>query len=247
MPRLKDVERFRQDLAKLSREPEILERWGEKQEYPPLPEGPDKEPSRPASRPASRPTSSPAARPGPATRSAPQAKSIPKVAKPEPEEGLPPDFETLLAQLPLEAEAAEAEAKKAPPPGASSAGAGTDVEELEELGDFDLESLVEPEGGEIGAGSEGVPGGFEEAPAPGPGLVDTRSRGKPLPGLEESAEEIPVADFLSDMGGTTEEPEELGEAAPLPEAAEEAAPESFSLDEFSIPDFGDEQVAETSP
>jgi len=244
MPRLKDVERFRQDLAKLSREPEILERWGEKPEYPPLPEGPDKEPSRPASRPASKPA------PGQAARPAPQAKSIPKISKPEPEEGLPPDFETLLAQLPLEAEAAEAEAKKAPPKGGPAAGAGTDVEELEELGDFDLESLVEPEiseGGAADLAGEGVPGGFEEAPTPGPGLVDTRSRGKPLPGLEESAEEIPVADFLSDIGGGAEEPAAPEETAPLPEAAEEGAPESFSLDEFSIPDFGDEQVAEATP
>jgi len=239
MPRLKDVDRFRQDLSKLSREPEILERWGEKPEYPPLPEGPDKEPSRPAARPASRPA------PGQAARPAPQAKTIPKVAKPEPEEGLPPDFETLLAQLPLEAEAAEAEAREAPATSAPRGGA--EPEELEELGDFDLESLVEPEGGAAGEAVEGVPGGFEEGPAPGPGLVDTRGRGKPLPGLEESAEEIPVADFLSDMGGVAEEPEALEEAAPLPTAAEEAGPESFSLDDFSIPDFGEEAAAGAAP
>ena len=235
MPRLKDVERFRQDLAKLSREPEILERWGEKPEYPPLPEGPDKEPSRPAARPA----------PGQAARPAPQAKSIPKINKPEPEEGLPPDFETLLAQLPLEAEASEQEAKAAPPSVGPAAKGGAEIEELEELGDFDLESLVEPIGSE---GDEGVPKGFEEAPAPGPGLVDTGSRGTPLPGLEESAEEIPLADFLADMGGaaSTEEAPEALEEAEEP-TAEETTPESFSLDEFSIPDFGGEQAIEAAP
>jgi tetratricopeptide (TPR) repeat protein len=244
MPRLKDVDRFRQDLAKLSREPEILERWGEKQEYPPLPEGPDKEPSRPA------PRSGPKPAPGQAARTAPQAKSIPKVAKPEPEEGLPPDFETLLAQLPLEAEAAEAEAKEAPSLGGTTASGGAEIEELEELGDFDLESLVEPEGGVTGVAGvadEGVPGGFEEGPAPGPGLVDTRARGRPLAGLEESAEEIPVADFLSDLGEAAEEPEALEEEAAPPAEAEEAAPESFSLDEFSIPDFGGEAANEAAP
>jgi len=241
MPRLKDVERFRQDLAKLSREPEILERWGEKPEYPPLPEGPDKEPSRSASRPAPKPA------PGQAARPAPQARSIPKINKPEPEEGLPPDFETLLAQLPLEAEAAEQEAKAAPTSGGPAASAGAEIEELEELGDFDLESLVEPEGGAGSEGGAGVPGGFEEAPAPRPGLVDTGSRGKPLPGLEENVEEIPVADFLSDMGGAEAAEEAPEEAEAQPAAAEEATPESFSLDEFPIPDFGAEQAIEAAP
>ena len=253
MPRLKDIERFRQDLAKLSREPEILERWGEKAEYPPLPEGPDKEPSRPASRPGQGPA--PRAASGGAARPAAQPKSIPKITRPEPEEGLPPDFETLLAQLPLEAEAVEQETKEAPPSRAPAPDTGAEPEELEELGDFDLESLVEPEGGAgsmTGAGGEGVPGGFDETPTPGPGLVDTRSRGKPLPGLEESAEEIPMADFLSDIGGADEAEEALEEAeAPMAEepmaTAEEPAPESFSLDEFSIPDFDAEEAIEAAP
>ena len=51
MPRLQDIERFKRDLAALSRESEILSRWGEVKEEPSPPEGAVAEPEKPRTAP----------------------------------------------------------------------------------------------------------------------------------------------------------------------------------------------------
>jgi tetratricopeptide (TPR) repeat protein len=217
MPRLKDIERFRRDLAALSRESEILERWGEKREEPPLPEGPDVAPGRPAAQ--TRPAAlSPRPRPA---------------AKPAADEGLPPDFETLLNQLPLDAEAG---AKELAPPRSGM----EEVEEAEALEDFDLSALAPPPGGE-----EVLPG-FDETPAPGPGLVDSRARATPLSGLSEEGGEIPLEELLA---GFSEEAA-AGATAAGEGKAGEAGGESaggFGLEDFAMPDFGGEPTAGEVP
>jgi tetratricopeptide (TPR) repeat protein len=82
MPRLQDIERFKRDLAALSREEEVLARWGESPEdIPPPPSASDEIPAASEDR----------ARPAAAEASIDQ-----------PEEGLPPDFAALLDELPLE-------------------------------------------------------------------------------------------------------------------------------------------------
>ena len=80
MPRLQDIERFKRDLAALSHEAEVLERWGEKPEVIPPPEG------------------------APAAPSQASAEGIPGE-----DEGMPPDFAALLDGLPLDREQGEAE------------------------------------------------------------------------------------------------------------------------------------------
>jgi tetratricopeptide (TPR) repeat protein len=84
MPRLQDIERFKRDLAALSHEAEVLERWGEKPEAITPPEGAAAAPS-----------------PG-----APPAKPA-KPAAPAGDEGVPPDFAALLNNLPLDRDAGE--------------------------------------------------------------------------------------------------------------------------------------------
>ena len=90
MPRLQDIERFKRDLAGLSHEAEVLERWGEKPEAITPPEGAAAAPSPAAKEGA----------PGP-------SKTGPReTARKEPveDEGLPPDFASLLDNLPLDQE-----------------------------------------------------------------------------------------------------------------------------------------------
>ena len=215
MPRLKDLERFKRDLAGLSRESEILEQWGEQREDLPLPEGPDVV----AQRAEAPETPGPAAgkalpslgpdlgmepQPPPETKR-PAKRVLPAV----PEEGLPPDFETLLNQLPLEGEA---------PKTGAEAGAGEGAQEgepaeLEELGGFDLEELAPL------TEEEGALPGFEEGPSAGPGLVDHAEKtGAPLPGLEEEPQAAPIEEIPAEMAPETAEP--------------------VSMDEFAIPDLG---------
>jgi hypothetical protein len=98
MPRLQDIELFKRDLAALSHEAEVLERWGEKPEAITPPEGAAAAPSQAA----------PAAKP--ATPIKPPKP--PKPAAPD-EEGMPPDFAALLNDLPLDREAGEREEAEA--------------------------------------------------------------------------------------------------------------------------------------
>ena len=93
MPRLQDIERFKRDLAALSNEAETLAAWGETPEDIRPPEG--------------------------AVSAPPEAAAKGRAeAKPAAEEGLPPDFASLLDELPLEkgeaATDAELEALLAP-------------------------------------------------------------------------------------------------------------------------------------
>ena len=132
MPRLQDIERFKRDLAALSNETEVLERWGEKPEVLPPPESAAAAsvvPPAPAQegRIAAGPTPRPA---GPAQ----------PASEPEPEdEGAPPDFAALLDGLPLEAEAGD------------EGGAGSIDDDLAALlgspasGTGELEPIPEPE------------------------------------------------------------------------------------------------------
>jgi tetratricopeptide (TPR) repeat protein len=80
MPRLQDLERFKRDLAALSHEAEILERWGEKPEVIPPPDGAPAAPSQAATDKPNPPL------PGTAVE----------------DEGLPPDFAALLDNLPID-------------------------------------------------------------------------------------------------------------------------------------------------
>jgi tetratricopeptide (TPR) repeat protein len=85
MPRLQDIERFKRDLAALSHEAEVLERWGEKPEDIPPPEDAS-------------------AAPGSAANDKPDAPLPDAVGE---DEGLPSDFAALLDNLPIDREEAE--------------------------------------------------------------------------------------------------------------------------------------------
>ncbi len=224
MPRLTDIDRFKKDLAGLARESEVLERWGEIREDPPPPEAGDVAPSKPA-----------------------KAKVLPK-PKPRPvpqaDEGLPPDFATLLADLPLDADAALAEAGAPPQPEADT-----------DISDLDLDSLAPPSSGDLDLDSLLGPG-LEPPPETGAvedlgGLVDASPRAESLPGLGEGeAGAFEGPGLLDDL----EELEEVG-----PEGGPSAAPtEDFSGAEalqgladfdFSAEDLGEapEQGPEETP
>jgi tetratricopeptide (TPR) repeat protein len=185
MPRLKELAGFKTDLDALSHEDEILARWGETRESPPLPEE-SSAPSAaaaPARSPAATAKPQPKAAAGPSARPSASAapKTTPKPApKEEPEEGMPPDFETLLSQMPLAADETMAELATA------RSQAPDEGEGIEELGDLDLESLL------------GEPLQPPAAEAAGGGLVDLGGKkAKPLPGFE--AEEEPAG--TAELGG----------------------------------------------
>jgi len=110
MPRLQDIERFKRDLAGLSREAEVLSSWGEQPEDIAPPEGASDAAAEAAEK--GRPTQGAAHRAPPSPERA--APPLPG-ADEQPEEGLPPDFATLLADLPLEAAPVEAEPLAAEP------------------------------------------------------------------------------------------------------------------------------------
>ena len=217
MPRLQDIERFKRDLAALSREAEVLARWGESPEDV-------QAPPQSAAAPAS-----PSAKGGPAA---------PKPRAAAPDEGLPPDFAALLDSLPLEKSdesasmGAELEALLAPSgPEESAAGA----EESESLDDFlgslagleapdkveeqgggldDLESLLAPE--PVFPPAKSAP---PTKVAPPAAAVEAFE----IPGLEEPAsiEALGAPEATFNIPG-------LEEAAPLETAA---APE----EDFEIP------------
>jgi tetratricopeptide (TPR) repeat protein len=93
MPRLQDIELFKRDLAALSHEAEVLERWGEKPEAITPPEGAAAAPDKAA----------PEFEEPPAAPRAPARKPAEMAA----EEGSPPDFAALLDGLPLGSEEGE--------------------------------------------------------------------------------------------------------------------------------------------
>ena len=230
MPRLKDLDRFKSDLAALSHEDEILTRWGEKREYPPLPEGAAE--NEAAASPASSSKHSPPT---------PKASARPKAVE-APDEGLPPDFATLLAGLPLEEEPPESEPISSPEAAeipSAEASAGEEAEDLGDLGDLDLESLDEA--------APAVPGAVDEKP-PAEQEAPTIDEIPEVP-TEPSSDDFSMPDLGSfeidagspplgeeTLGTETLEGEGLG-ALPAGETAPESADfEGFgSMDDFSLP------------
>lgn len=230
MPRLTDIERFKKDLAGLSRESEVLERWGEVREDPPLPEGSDVPPAKPA------PTK---VLPKPKPRPAPVAD----------DEGLPPDFATLLADLPLDADAALAEAG-GPPPEATD----TDISDL------DLDALLGP------PPTPDSESDLEDLGAESSeGLVDFTDRSEALPGLGDEAAEIGASagleagytgpGLLDQVPEELEEVEDLEAEAPVEDASAEplqgladfdlpAQAEAEVPSDFSMPELGDFDAAD---
>jgi hypothetical protein len=258
MPRLQDVELFKKDLAKLTREAEVLERWGEEPEdiAPP-----------PAS--AASTGAAPAA-PGPAAP-APKAGKVPapapKAAKapaPEPPtDELPPDFADLLDNMPTGETAAGEGASSSyedelaallAPGGEAEPEEGGTAEEPSAKGaladlnlDFDLGAAAPEEAPELP--EEPV----EAAPEPEPaaeGFEFSMPEFDEHAALPEEAQAEPGAsgepeavDFSTLPGESAEAPapEELAEVPEAP-AVQAAGPEAA---EFSIPDF--DLVEEGSP
>ena len=242
MPRLQDIERFKRDLAALSRESEILSRWGEVKEEPSPPEGAVAEPEKPRAAPRGL---------------AAKAAALRSAASPEaavPDEGLPPDFASLLADLPLEEVAAESE--ELPPleePEEEPAAGPEEDEELSALESFDLAAFAEPEGGAFGEETPEPQGleSFAEAEAPSEGLAD--GFGTDL-GAGFEAEALPDLEAEAPSSATAGEPAlpselesfdlpDLEAEAPGSAPAEEPALPS-ELESFDLPDLGSEPLAE---
>src|SRR5208337_4889008 len=249
MPRLQDIERFKSDLASLSKEAEVLERWGEKPEIITPPEG--------------------AAETGEAAPSSFDARATGKTPAAEEQEGMPPDFAALLEDLPIDREegAAPVDEDIAALLGAAEGEKlGPDAAETLDLGsipDFDTESAT----GETGLEAASMPGEIEDeglaasaepaerevfefetpeiAPEPAEGNealealpleeapLEFPAEGGPAEGASSQAEDFSIPDIsLADEGPAAEEargiPEPLGET-------------------FSIPDLDSSSKAEEGP
>jgi hypothetical protein len=213
MPRLQDIERFKRDLAALSHEAEVLERWGEKPEVIPPPEGAAAAPAVPAPGQEGRIAAGPT--PGPAKPAQPASEAE--------DEGAPPDFAALLDGLPLEAEAADA------------GGSGSIDDDLAALlgspasGTGEPESIPEPE---ALPGLESLPD-LEAEPVAAEESGTSEPFDFAMPDFEPAAEAEAAAE---------ESPRSIGEEPSRPEDAETAAPGPASesvppADDFSIPEF----------
>ena len=240
MPRLQDIERFKRDLSALSHEGEVLERWGEKPEPIPPPEVS----AKPAQE-APAPSEAPAA-----------AKAAPRRPKTPPaEEGLPPDFASLLDNMPVGGRKAPSgvdEELEALLGGAEEEGsaAPSEMPDLSELG------LDMPESG---------PGESESLEAPSGALDDFNLPDFDSLGVEPSeAPSPPEAPLETAAEEAVEEPAELGaEVSPAeelsfeeppaepsfelpsePAATEEAS--EFQAESFSLPE-GFETPSEAGP
>jgi tetratricopeptide (TPR) repeat protein len=237
MPRLQDIERFKHDLAGLSREAEVLSSWGEAPEDIGAPEGASDTAMEAAEK--GRPA------PGLSHRAPPPSErtSTPRPgADEQPDEGLPPDFATLLADLPLDApdEGTGSAARGANPAQATAAApefpeTEESIEELaplegEEatpfagappLEDVDLSDFTMPD---LGASEEPLP--FEAAP-----------ESPAEPGAEPIGEEaFSIPDISDTLAETPTEGSGPVSGAPL--------------DDFAIPDLGDfgfESTPEAAP
>jgi hypothetical protein len=230
MPRLQDIERFKRDLSALSHEGEVLERWGEKPEPIPPPEVS----AKPAQE-APAPSEAPAA-----------AKAAPRRPKTPPaEEGLPPDFASLLDNMPVGGRKAPSdvdEELEALLGGVEEEGtaASSEMPDLSELGlDMPESGLVESDNVEAPSGALdefNLPDfdslGVEPSEAPSP-------RASPLETMTEEAIEEPA-----ELGAKVSPAEELSfEESPAepsfelpsePAAAEEAS--EFQAESFSLPE-----------
>jgi len=227
MPSIKDLERFQRDLIALAREDEVLARWGETRESlaPPTQDG--------------LPPSSPPPKRG-AKPSPPRSRAV--AAEPE----MPPDFASLLAQVP------EGEAVEELGADATGASEGSIDAELEAL-------LAAPEPGEEAAAGERLEAldGFDLGAFAG--AIEEDETLEPTPAEEPppSSEELPdltatdleASDFeATDFGAMDLEGEsatETGEPGVEDfEAGSTAAPaatESIEVEgeDFSMPEFGE--------
>jgi len=215
MPRLQDIERFKKDLTSLAHEPEVLAQWGEKQADIPVPEGANDDAAIAASRAGRKP-----ARPS----APPRAEQAPGPAASS-EDELPPDFETLLADLPLDQEESEASGReKEKKEGQSSEKTAAEPEELQEEPEEAEELPEEPEAfenenaGTAETQAAGEPAGAQSGEAPAAFDSDNFS----IPDLDSSA---------VDLGGKAESADT---AAKTPASSEEPAGDSgaFSLDDL---------------
>ena len=213
MPRLQDIERFKSDLATLSHEAEVLERWGEKPEQLPLPEAAEIDSSEPLSAGAGSQARPSRARP------------------PQEDEGLPPDFAALLDTLPLEGEGEpssidedlaallgplDEEEPSGEEPGPELESPGFESESVEEAAP---EDFVMPEFDESLEALPEIPAESPEELAEAPEELTEA--------LEAPPSEPPIDDFSIP---------EIGFADEVPAPAQE---EDFSsVEEFSIPDLG---------
>jgi tetratricopeptide (TPR) repeat protein len=235
MPRLQDIELFKRDLAALSHEAEVLERWGEKPEAITPPEGAAAAPQTAAPEPAAS-----------SSRPAPARKSKAPPAAPPAEEGAPPDFAALLDGLPLGPEAEEGEAAEgssldaelaallgetAPP----SAGPAEAPPETDAMPDFASMPELEAEASVPAAAEEAKP--LEEAKPSG---ESAEAFDFEMPEPEEAAEapaeqrgpeeafslesEFPEAE----AGGAPEH------SVPAEDSAATSAPEDFSIPDFDL-------------
>jgi len=258
MPRLQDIERFKKDLAALSREAETLARWGETAEDVPPPQG---SAELSAALPEARPRAAP---PRPPERPRPGER-------PQPEEA-PPDFAALLENLPL-----GEEAEALPEAGAVEEGTEDFSELLEELEEppeaEELEAAPQEEAevpaeeggfdlGEFAAAMAEEPAFGEEPPSPAPSeaapseaapseaVPPEAARSGALPEEEEfdlgeftiPEEAEPLEAFPPAAGAAPENDEAAGFETPesgAPEAPLQSEGAGAGLEEFEIPDLGD--------
>jgi len=261
MPRLQDIERFKRDLAALSREEEVLARWGESPEEiapPPLAPPPA---GGAAAAGASRAASAGAPAQAP-RRAAPEPEAA---VLEQPEEGLPPDFAALLDELPLE----RGEEAEGPAPSPASID-----QELESLLGMPEPSAVSPEPFAVPAEPSAAPAEpaareSEAAEAALGAIPELETSGQPS-GLEPLPEfeipeqapgaevvqgfpefEIPGAEAGVEPGALETLPEfEMPAAAEIPEPVEarpeaEVPREAEGAEAFEIPEiaFPSEEVA----
>jgi tetratricopeptide (TPR) repeat protein len=233
MPRLQDIELFKRDLAALSHEAEVLERWGEKPEVITPPEGAA--------------AASGVAAPGIETGPSPDSAAARKAPAAGAEEGPPPDFAALLDGLPLGPERGEEE-----PAGAGSldddlAALLSGAPESEEAApDFEAvesaeaaipemqetaEAQAAPESEAFDFTMPDIEGVAEEAMPVSPELPEAEPPGG------APTEAAPIEDFsIPDFDTAEEKPDE---AVPA-----ESVGAAFDAD-FSIPDLGGEAGQES--
>jgi tetratricopeptide (TPR) repeat protein len=244
MPRLQDIELFKRDLAALSHEAEVLERWGEKPEAITPPESAAAAPS--LSAPASRP-SKPAA-----------------PVAPLEDEGVPPDFSALLEGLPLDSEAGETgEAGEASPIdddlaallGPSEADAATEepavpaessaMPDLDFLSDLEAEPVAEVPGTPEAPEAEEAPAAPESFDFAMPDFEAEPEAAEAAPAGPEEVAEAPAEPAIAPDFSIPEF--DLVEDAPAKTAPPEAEPAGLDED-FSVPDMGAKaETAEVEP
>jgi len=239
MPRLQDIELFKRDLAALSHEAEVLERWGEKPEAITPPEGAAAAPE------AGAPSPAPAHQAG-----APKAEAPGEAPSGADEEAAPPDFAALLDGLPLGDESS-------PAPGGAESGGSLDDELAALLGD---QGTAGAETGSAAESPAAEPPGFEaQAPFEIPPEAPESPAAEPSP--TTGADDFSIPDFdvgepepeargeAQEPATPTEGPEAFDFSIPEPDGASPSKPNepagvpepadggAVREEDFSIPDF----------